>query len=235
MGPAEIRRPRCTSALVAVALLAALVLIAGCGSSSTKGGASGSGSRTEDPSGGTQLDGLVRSKPFEVGGVTVPQVSATGAETPFTFKAPDGKLLFVYFGYTNCPDLCPTTLSDLRKALVLLGPEKAAKVQAAFMTVDPTRDTPELLNQYLASFVKGGVVLRTTDPAVLKQAEDAFGASSSVTKGKDGTPEVTHTAISYLVDSSGRVVVEWPFGVTPKVMAHDLNILLDRLSSGASS
>ena len=73
--------------------------------------------------------------------------------------------------------------------------------------------------------------MRTADPEALRQAEDAFLASSSVTTAADGTVEVSHTAVSYLVDAQGRVVDEMPFGTTPDDMANDLAVLLARQSA----
>lgn len=174
------------------------------------------------------LEGITRDEPIEVGHVVVPEVDATGRESDFTFRAdPDG-LLFVYFGYTRCPDLCPTTFADFKAALARLGPEQAARVDAAFVTVDPERDTPEVVVGYLGHFVDGGHAIRITDPDLLATTEDAFGASSTITTDADGTVQVSHTAIAYVVDDRGAVVVEWPFGVSPTAMAHDLSILLDR-------
>jgi protein SCO1 len=174
-----------------------------------------------------ELEGITRPEPLRVGSLTVPEVSPDGTEDDFAFRAPTGGLLYVYFGYTNCPDLCPTTLADLRAALAQIGPD-AARVDAAFVTVDPDRDTPEVITGYLSSFVEDGHAVRITDPDLLRDVEDAFGASSTIRTGEDGTVEVAHTSISYLVDTDGAVVVEWPFGVSPEAMAHDLRILLDR-------
>jgi protein SCO1 len=174
-----------------------------------------------------ELEGITRPEPLQVGSLTVPEVSTDGTEADFAFRGPPGGLLYVYFGYTNCPDLCPTTLADLRAALAQVGPD-AARVDAAFVTVDPDRDTPEVITGYLSSFVEDGHAVRITDPDLLREVEDAFGASSTIRTGEDGTIEVAHTSISYLVDADGAVVVEWPFGVSPDAMAHDLRILLDR-------
>jgi protein SCO1 len=174
------------------------------------------------------LEGITRPEPLQVGSITVPEVDADGRSGTFAFRAPAGGLLFVYFGYTNCPDLCPTTFADLRGALDQLG-EDASRVDTAFVTVDPTRDTPEVMTGFLASFVAGGHALRVVDPDRLSAVERAFGASSTVRTNDDGTVEVSHSSISYVVDPAGAVVVEWPFGVSSDAMANDLRILLDQL------
>jgi cytochrome oxidase Cu insertion factor (SCO1/SenC/PrrC family) len=88
------------------------------------------------------------------------------------------------------------------------------------------RDSAEVLAPYVSAFVAGGHALRPENPGALAVAERAFGATSSVTKDADGVIEVSHTATGYLVDGAGRVVDEWPFGLTPEKMAHDLGMLL---------
>lgn len=213
-------RRRSAGALVALLATAALTLTA-CGSS---GGGSNS-TATTSPTDKKAIEGLVRPDPLEVGTTTMPQVSVDGTETPFTFKAPKGKLLFVAFGYTNCPDVCPTTLYDIKKAKKRLGAE-GKKVDVAFGTVDPKRDTAKVLNEYLGSFVQDGHALRTEDKVVFQKAEDAFGITSQVVEKPDGTVEVAHTARSFVVNDKGQVVVEWAFGMGSEAMAGDLHLLL---------
>jgi protein SCO1/2 len=173
------------------------------------------------------LTGMVRADPLQVGAVTLPAVGGEGAGAPFQFRAPDGELLVTLFGYTSCPDVCPATLGNLRIALQRVGND-AAHVSVAFVTVDPGRDTPEVLSAYLGSFLTRFHAVRTEVPAELAAAEEAFLASSSVTTSADGRVEVTHTGTAYVVDPSGTVILEWPFGVTSDAMADDLSILLDR-------
>lgn len=166
--------------------------------------------------------------PLEVGAVTLPEVTTDDAGTPFAFRAGPGDLLVVYFGFTNCPDLCPTTLADLRAARKRIGPD-ANVVDLAFATVDPDRDTVDIMRRYAASFAERFHVLRTTDPDALRTAQEAFLASSSVTKTTSGEVSVTHTATAYVVDSKGTVLVEWPFGIGANGMEHDLRILIQQL------
>jgi protein SCO1 len=175
------------------------------------------------------LDGMTRDDPLQVGTVEVTSVDEDGTEHPFRFAPEGGRLLYVYFGYTRCPDLCPTTFADFRGALAKLDPEEAARIDVAFVTVDPDRDTPEIMNGYLGHFVEGGRAVRLTDPALLESTEEAFGASSTIRTNADGAIEVSHTSVSYIVDPTGAVVVEWPFGVKSDAMAHDLRILLSNL------
>jgi len=173
-----------------------------------------------------RLDGAVAEPPLFVGDRQLPEASS-GA--PFVFRAPPGGLLAVYFGYTQCPDLCPTTMADLKVALAELTAAEAARVTVALVTVDPERDTPELLTAYVTGFFgdRAGRAVRTTDTGELTQVEQAFLASSSITRDRDEVT-VAHSATTSIVDERGTVVVQWPFGTSAKSMAHDLRILLDR-------
>lgn len=174
------------------------------------------------------LIGMQRDEPLVVADQTIPRVDENGAETPFTFVAADGKLLVVYFGFTNCPDLCPTTLADLRSAFRRI-PGSTNKVDVAMVTVDPERDTADRLVPYLSSFVDDPIALRTVDVDVLESVEAAFLASSTVTKEATGKVDVSHTAATYVVDATGTVIVEWPFGIGADGMENDLRILLEDL------
>lgn len=199
------RRLRGTTA----ALLALLLVLAACGG--------GSGSEQ-------QLDGAVASPPLFVGDRQLPEGESG---EPFTFRAPEGGLLAVYFGYTQCPDLCPTTMADIKAALERL-PEGADRVSVAMVTVDPERDNAKLLTAYLGHFFGDAIhPLRTTRSEDLKAVEEAFLATSSVQKTKEGVV-VEHTATTSIVDETGTVVVQWPFGTSAESMAHDFAILLDR-------
>ena len=198
-----------------VALTVLLALGAACGSD----GGSGSGGRP--------YTGIKRTPPLEVGSVTLPEVAPDDGST-FTMKAsaPD-RLLVVYFGYTNCPDLCPTTLSALRGAFKEIG-APADRVDVAFATVDPARDTPDVLAGYLSSFFTGHWhALRTEDDTVLKAAEEPFLVTSSVETTFDGRISVTHTAATYVIDDTGTVVIEWGYPTKAEDMTADLRQLLE--------
>jgi protein SCO1/2 len=160
-----------------------------------------------------------------VGDLALPDESAAGA--PFPLRAPEGGLLLLYFGYTSCPDVCPTTLADIRTALQDLGGD-ADRVDLAMATVDPRRDTPEVLSGYVRSFVPGAHALRTEDDLVLSEAAALLGAAYEVTGGDDGGVDVVHTAHVYVLDDTGELLITWPFGTEPEDMTSDLRILLDR-------
>jgi protein SCO1 len=210
-----VRRDR-TWRVLAVALTAVLALLAGaCGDDGGDGGAA--------------FEGITRDDPLQVGTVSLPEVAPGQPEREFTFRAAaPGELLAVYFGYTTCPDLCPATLADVRNALAQLGPD-AERVSVALVTVDPERDTPEVMARYLGSFVERGHTLRTEDPDALAAAEAAFGASHTISVDDAGRIEVAHTSITYVVDHTGAVLVEWPFGVDGEAMAHDLRLLFTQM------
>lgn len=176
------------------------------------------------------LQGIVRDEPLIVGSVAVTDVTSAGRyadhDGSFEFRADPGRLLVVYFGYTNCPDLCPTTLALVRAAKRELG-DDGDLIDLAMVTVDANRDTPEVMNGFLASFTDSFHALVPSDDAELRAAEDAFLASSTIVTNASGEIEVGHSATAYVVDSTGTVLVEWPFGIDKTVMIDDLRILLE--------
>ncbi|MGE0727689.1 MAG: SCO family protein [Acidimicrobiia bacterium] len=202
--------------LRAAASAALLMTVAACGGGSNAA---------------TRLEGAVAEPPLFVGDQQLPE--GENGE-PFTFRAPEGELLAVYFGYTQCPDLCPTTMADIKAALALL-PDGADRVSVAMVTVDPERDNAKILTAYLGHFFgEASHPLRTTDSEQLKSVEKAFLATSNVQKTRDEVI-VEHTATTSIVDDSGTVVVQWPFGTTAESMAHDFEILLDREPASAKT
>ncbi len=177
-----------------------------------------------------KLTGIVRDDPLVVGDVTVTDVTEGAAEPTFAFRAQPGELLVAYFGYTSCPDICPTTLAELRSAKRKLG-DLADRVDLAMVTVDPERDTAEVLNGYLGSFSERYHALRPASEDELRTAERAFLAQSRITTTPDGKVEVEHSAAAYVVDENGIVVVEWPFGHGSENMASDLQVLFDKMGA----
>jgi len=197
--------------LVAVALAAA---VASCG-----GG--GAAPRPQ------ALHGLVPVEPMRVGGYSLPEVTASPARD-FAFRAPEGGFLAVFFGFTHCPDICPTTMADLSRALELLGPSRSGHVTVAMVTIDPERDDAAVLDGFLRRFFPVGryVGLRTDDEATLARVQRAFGVPSQRTVRPDGSVDFGHGSVVAVVDEHGDVRVLWPFGVSSRDMTEDLRALL---------
>jgi protein SCO1/2 len=169
------------------------------------------------------LSGYQLTPPPAVGTLSLPEASAN--DTAFHFTAATGHFLIVYFGYTQCPDVCPTTLNEVRiarKHLATLGDN----VDLAMITIDPKRDTGSLLTNYVRSFVSGAHALRTADDTTLQAVAKAFGATYQVATDAQGNEKVTHSGNLYVVDPAGNVVLEWPFGLKADAIATDLEILL---------
>ncbi len=170
--------------------------------------------------------GFRRDPAPDVGQFSLPDIAAGGREQPFRAE-PDG-LLVVYFGYTNCPDVCPTTLADLRAALDRI--EEADRVDVAMVTVDPDRDTA-VLADYVAGFFDRGHALATDDPGRLAQVAAPFGVTYEVTEGDDGEVAVSHTPWLYAVDDAGALALTWPFATEVDDLAADLEMLLEEAAA----
>jgi len=136
-----------------------------------------------------------------------------------------GKAVVMFFGYTHCPDVCPTTLSDVAQALVLLGKD-ADKVQVLFVTVDPERDTQALLAQYVPAFNPGFLGLYGDEAATAKVTKD-FRIFYQKHKSKNGQSyDVDHTAGTYVFDQAGRLRLFMSYGQGATIIANDLRVLL---------
>lgn len=156
---------------------------------------------------------------------SLPDVANDGR--PFFMQAQEGEILVVYFGFTACPDICPTTLADVKEALNILESD-AERVTVAMVTIDPERDTDDTTQAYLRSFVPDGVPLRTGFPDELTAVVEAFDADFDVIKSADGDIDVFHTAYLYAIDDTGVIRVIWPFGAEPELIASDITDLLAR-------
>jgi protein SCO1/2 len=136
-----------------------------------------------------------------------------------------GKLVVVFFGYTQCPDVCPTTMQELAEVKRLLGPD-GDKLQAVFVTVDPERDTTELLKAYVENFDASFVALRPTQeqlPAIAKEFKIYF----KRVEGKTPTSyTMDHSAGSYTFDTQGRVRLFNRYGMGALALADDFKLLL---------
>jgi len=191
----------------AVALLSAVVALAGC-------------------------EKLLPSPP-----ASFKSVDITGAEYGRTLALPDssgkprtladfkGKVSVVFFGYTHCPDVCPTTLAELAEVKAMLGKD-GERVQAVFVTVDPERDTGPLLDAYMRNFGPGFIALRGSPEQTAAAAREFKVFYMKVPGKTEGSYTVDHTAGSYIIDAKGRLRLFARYGMPADALASDLKQLL---------
>ena len=131
-----------------------------------------------------------------------------------------GKPFIVFFGFTYCPDICPTTLFDLSEVLKQLGPD-AERTAALFITVDPERDTPDKLKDYVSSF-HPRIFGLTGTPEEIAKVEKEYRVYAKKVPLKDGGYTMDHTAVVYLMDKDGRFVAPFNLKKTAEEAAADL-------------
>jgi len=137
-----------------------------------------------------------------------------------------GKVVLMFFGYTQCPDICPTTLTEMQQVMTLLGPQ-SDKVQVLFVTVDPERDTAAILKQYVPAFDPRFLGLRPADDAALEKVAKDFKIYYKKVPGTSpGSYTMDHTAGSYAFDPEGRLRLYIKHAQGPEALAHDLKELL---------
>jgi cytochrome oxidase Cu insertion factor (SCO1/SenC/PrrC family) len=128
-----------------------------------------------------------------------------------------GKLALLYFGYTFCPDVCPTDLLAMARLMALMGAD-ADKLQPVFVTLDPARDSAAVLREYVAAFDARIVALRGTDAETRRVATLYKTYYEKVRPAGSKTYVIDHTAFIYLIDREGRYVAFFPPGTTPERM-----------------
>ena len=164
----------------------------------------------------TDLTGLDYAKGFSLN-------DHTGK--PVTLDTYKGKVVVLFFGFTHCPDVCPTTMAEMSAVMKELGPD-ADKVQVLFATLDPERDTKELLAQYVPGFDPSFVGLYGTPEQIAATAKE-FKVFYQKVPGK--TPDsytIDHTAGSYVFDKSGKIRLFLRHGGGPAPIVHDLKLLV---------
>ena len=164
-------------------------------------------------------------------------VDITGADYGRVLSLPDaegklrtladfkGKVSVVFFGYTQCPDVCPTTMAELAQIKKAMGAD-GDKVQGVFVTIDPARDTPELLKAYLGSFDPSFVALRGSDEQTKATAREFKVFYAKVPGKTEGSYTMDHTAGSYLIDPKGQLRLFVRYGTPPEAVAADLKRLI---------
>ena len=165
-------------------------------------------------------------------------VDITGAEYAKDFKLTDfdgkprtladfkGKAVVVFFGFTQCPDVCPTTMTELAQVKQSLGAD-GDKLQAIFITVDPERDTPELLKAYMGNFDPSFLALYTTTPEQLAALAKDYKVYYKKVDGKTPTSyTMDHSAGSYVYDTQGKLRLYTRYGTGVQPLVDDLKLLL---------
>jgi protein SCO1/2 len=158
------------------------------------------------------------AKPAPIGGAF--QLTDQSGQT-VTEKSLQGRPTIIFFGYTHCPDVCPTSLFEMSEVLRAMGKD-ADRVNAYFISVDPERDTAEVMKNYLGSFdphLKG----LTGDPATISKVLTEFRVYAKKVPSKDGSDyTMDHTALIYLMDKKGNFVAPFNLKQTPEAAAADL-------------
>lgn len=141
-----------------------------------------------------------------------------------------GKIVLLFFGYTHCPDVCPTALETMAKVMKNLTPEEAERVQVLFISVDPERDTPEVLRSYVPYFNPTFIGLRGTEEETKKTAKEYKAYYRKVEGQSAGGYLVDHTATIYLVTPDMKIKILYtPAKQEPQKMAEDIKFLLRSL------
>ncbi len=136
-----------------------------------------------------------------------------------------GKLVVLFFGYTHCPDVCPTTMADMKQTMKLLG-DKSDQVQVLFVTVDPQRDTQEVLAQFVPSFDKRFIGLWGNQQEIAETLENFKIYAAKVEDSGKGGYTIDHSAGTYVFDKQGKIRVYMEYGQKPADVASDLSKLL---------
>jgi protein SCO1 len=191
--------------LIALAVALTLLLVAGLGVLGYE--------RFADPSD----SGLPK-----IGG---PFTLVDGAGQTVTDQQFRGRYMLIYFGYTRCPDACPTALNDMAEALGKLGEAERKRVQPIFITVDPERDTGQALRDYVAAFGPDFIGL-TGSADQIAQAKKEFRVYAAKHPTKDGDYDMDHSSIIYLMDPSGRFIANFTHETDPDQMARKLGAVM---------
>lgn len=143
-----------------------------------------------------------------------------------TLKDFQGKIVVMFFGYTQCPDVCPTSMTELATVKKLLGPD-GDKVQGLFVTVDPERDTPEIMKAYMANFDPSFLALYAASPEQLAAVAKDYKVYYKKVEGKTPTSyTMDHSAGMYIYDTQGRLRLYSRYGSGAGALADDIRLLL---------
>ena len=199
-------------ALLLIIITAPALILTGCG-----GDGSGQGGR-----GGKGAAGFIGG-PFEL-------IDHHGHKV--TEKSFRGKYMLIYFGYTHCPQICPTSLQTMSEAMENLGP-LADRITPVFITVDPERDKPEVIADYISNFDPRFVGL-TGSPKQIERASKAYRVYSKKVE-EDGRTDFNHSAIVFLMDPNGRYAAHFAYGVDGQAMAERIREILNKAGGGKNN
>jgi len=144
----------------------------------------------------------------------------------FQLSSMRGKAVLLFFGYTSCPDVCPTTLAELNQAMGRLNEKDRDNVQVLFVTVDPGRDTPERIQEYVNHFNPNFIGLSGTEEE-LTPIWNNYGVYREIVEGTSALGYlVNHTARVTMIDGNGNLRVSFGFNTPIDDVVHDLNLLL---------
>jgi protein SCO1/2 len=144
----------------------------------------------------------------------------------FQLSQTRGKIVLLFFGYTSCPDVCPTTLAELNQAMGQLGTD-ADRVQVVFVTVDPGRDTPQRVQEYVNHFNPTFIGLSGTEDELTKVWQD-YGVFREIVEGTSALGYlVNHTARVTLIDAAGNLRISFSFEMPVDDIVHDLKLILE--------
>jgi protein SCO1/2 len=169
------------------------------------------------------LRGAAYDEPYP----SAPEIALT-RDNGSTFRLSEtrGKVVLVFFGYTTCPDVCPTTMAELKDVMDKIGPQKAQNVKVLFVTVDPKRDTPQRVQEYVNHFNKDFIGLSGTE-SQLAQIWNAYGIFRQVTdETSDTVYGIDHTARVSLIDQDGNLRSSYGTDTPVEDYVHDLKLLL---------
>ena len=143
----------------------------------------------------------------------------------FRLSDQQGKIVLIFFGYSNCPDVCPITLSEFKRIKAMLG-DKADRVRFVYITVDPERDTVERINTFLQNFDPSFTGLTATRE-ILEPVWKAYGVyQQKQDTGSAAGYQVDHSTRTYLIDANGRWRINYPYGMEPEKIVKDLQHLM---------
>ncbi len=176
--------------------------------------------------------GVMFTRPYTLRGSVIENPSpapdivlASGSGQEFRLSEQRGRITLIFFGFTHCPDVCPATLGEMKQLIERLG-EKAGEINFVFITVDPQRDTPDVVGRYTALF-SPDIIGLTGSEGQLQTVWDAYGVYREIQDtGSEGNYQVAHSARTYLVDKHGNLRLTYAFGTPVADMEQDLRHLL---------